>query len=381
MIKEQNKKARLLWIVEKEIDIQHNKTRIIEIINNLEKDYSIKLLTGYRYKKIHPEILNNKIIYYESSRIPYIKRLTRYINQCRILKSILKSFNPEIVLFNSRNLLLLRYAAFKRKKYNLKLIFDVRTLQVEPSTLKNRINNTLLGYCLKTAVKFFYGITYITEPMKEYCIKNYRLHEHKSTVWTSGVNTELFTATNRESAPEAFTILYHGSIAKRRNIDNTIKALSMIKELNIHLILLGDGDGLEHMKKLVLKLGIKDSISFILPVPYIEIPKWINRCDAGILPLQNWPAWNVSSPIKLFEYLACSKPVIVTDIQAHRSVLNNSEFVFWIKQSSPDDIKEAILQAYNKRNELKALGLEASRFVKNKYTWAKQAEKLKQFFN
>ncbi len=381
MSMQQSKKTRLLWIVETEFDIQHNRTRLIEMINHLQQSYSVQLLTGYCNKKLELKTLHNKIIYYDSAKIPYIKRFTRYINQCRIFGSILKFFKPNIVLFNCKNLILFKYAVSKRQKYNLRLIFDVRTLPVETSAFKNWINSMLLGSCLRYAAKYFNGITYITNLMKHYCTKIFKLHPHTSTIWTSGVNTELFSPSIVTSDSGSFTILYHGAISKQRNIDSLIKAIFLLKHEDIRLVLLGDGDEFENLKKLAERLEIKNHISFNKSVNYEEIPKWIHRCDVGILPFQNWNAWNVSSPIKLFEYLACAKPVIVTDIPAHSNVLENCDFAFWIKQSSPQDIAEAILQSYNKRRDLECLGLAATKLVQDKYTWAKQANKLKLFFD
>jgi len=79
--------------------------------------------------------------------------------------------------------------------------------------------------------------------------------------------------------------------------------------------------------------------------------------------------------------LAYGKHVIVTNIPAHRSVLGDSDFAFWAKQGSPREIAEAVRQAYNKRKDFEYLGSEARKLVLNKYTWAKQANKLKQFLD
>jgi len=195
------------------------------------------------------------------------------------------------------------------------------------------------------------------------------------------VNAEMFSPSGQVSPSAPFTIIYHGVIAKRRRIDNAIQAISLLEGIDIRLVLLGNGDALEYLRKLAERLGIQNRVSFNSPVGYEEVPKWINRCDAGILPFPDWDGWNVSSFIKLLEYLACGKPVIVTDIPAHRNVLEDSDFAFWAKQSSPRDIAAAIRQAYNKRKDFEHLGSEARKLVLYKYTWAKQANKLKQFLD
>jgi len=381
MTTQQSNKIRVLWFDDMEFDLLPHKSRLVEIIAHLQEDCAVQLLAYYRHQRVQPKVFHNKIVYYNSSKIPYIKRLTRHISQCRIFRSMLESFRPNIVLFDCDNLILLKYAVSVRQKYKLKLIFDVRTLPVDRRVLRNWINGKLWGSCLRYAAKHFDGITYITELMKQHCIKKYRLHPHPNIVWTSAVNPQLFCPSGETLPSGPFTILYHGIIAKQRKIDNVVKAVSLLEDIDIRFVLLGDGDGLEDLRQLVEDLGIQNRVSFNRPVSYEEVPEWINRCDAGILPFQSWDGWNVSSPIKLFEYLACGKPVIVTDIPAHRNVLRDSDFAFWAKQSTPQDIAEAIRQAYSKRGDFQHLGLEARKLVLENYTWAEQAKKLEQFFD
>jgi glycosyltransferase involved in cell wall biosynthesis len=369
-------KIRMLWVTEKEFDVELDAATCIEMVACLQETCAIQMLADYRHKDVQPKAFYNKIVYYHSSKIRYLKRFTRYISQCRVFHSMLESFQPNVVLIESGSPLLLKYAVSMRRKHNLRLIYDVRTLPVDSRALRNWINRKLLVSCLRDAAKHFDGITYITNQMRQYCIEKYRLPPHRSAVWTSGVNTELFSPSGRDSPSGPFTILYHGSIAKQRRIDNAIKAMSLLTDLDIRFVLLGKGDGLDDLKQLVDQLGIQKRVSFHEPVRYEEVPEWIHRCDAGILPLPDWDGWNVSSPIKLFEYLACAKPIIVTDIPAHRHVLEDRAFAFWAKQSSPQDIAEAIRQAYERRADFQHVGLKARQFVLDEYTWAKQAQKL-----
>ena len=379
MAMQKSNKVRLLWIIEKELDITPSTSRVIEIITHLQEHYTIQLLADYCNKKLQPDVLDNEIVYYHAAKTPYVKRVTRYVSQLLVFRSVSKSFQPHIAIFETCNLVLLKYAVTRRRKHNLRLIFDVRTLPVEIDVFRNWINSRLQVLSLRYAARHFDGITYITNQMKDHCIEKYGLHPHASTVWTSGVNAELFSSSTGNSPSHPFTIMYHGIIERQRQIDNVIKAISLLRDVDIRFVLLGTGSGLEDLRRLVESLGLKDRVSFMKPVEYNEVPKWINRCDAGILPFQNWEGWNVSSPIKLFEYLACGKPVIVTDIPAHRNVLGNADCAFWAKESSPQDIAAAIGQAYDKRNDSEHVRLNARKLVLDGYTWSKQAQKISKF--
>ena len=70
------------------------------------------------------------------------------------------------------------------------------------------------------------------------------------------------------------------------------------------------------------------------------------------------------------------KSVIVTDIEAHREVLNNSPGGIFIKSHEPEEIAKGIEKAYHLRNKMGKMGRER---VIHKYTWEKQAENLTKF--
>jgi glycosyltransferase involved in cell wall biosynthesis len=101
--------------------------------------------------------------------------------------------------------------------------------------------------------------------------------------------------------------------------------------------------------------------------------------DVGILPFPKYDGWDVSSPLKLFEYLSCGKPVVVTDIPAHTSVLSGRPFAFWARGNSPEELAAAIRSALGSRDRLAALGAEGRDFVCQRYTWEKQVKLFDEF--
>jgi glycosyltransferase involved in cell wall biosynthesis len=373
--------TRLLWVVAKQFDRSPDTATWLEMIASLRLKYDVFLLTGYRYHKVQPLLFKNNIYYYESLNIPIINRLTTYITQLYAFFFIMKFFRPNVVLFNISNPLLLRQAVVFKKRYGISLLFDVRTLPVEYGKTTRHIDRYLLGSNLRYATRYFDGVTYITEEMKRYCISRYNLPFHHTVVWTSGVNPDLFAPVNNKPLSPCFNIIYHGTIAKNRGLDSALEALTLLKNLDIRMVLLGGGDGVEELKLLATKLGILDKVLFFDTVEYREVPHWINTAHVGILPFPNWTGWNTSSPIKLFEYLACGKAVIVTNIPAHTNVLHGCDFAFWAKDSSPEAIAEAISQAYYKRFHLAAFGHAAREFVLKYYTWNCQAQNLHNFLN
>lgn len=370
---------RILWFVDKQFDVSLDRVTWLEMARHLQKSFEIILVTGFKGARPQFKELRREVFYIESPQKKYFKRIGFYKNQIRNFERLLQHFQPTTLFFNTSNPFLLRKAAVARRKYGFQTYLDIRTLPVFPQKVPNFVERILFGYCLRIAARDFDGITYITDNIKNYCQQNFHLPFHKSEIWTSGVDIEIFRPDFSKRKNEIFRIIYHGNLAVNRGLANVIKALKLIENSNVELMLVGSGSGLDHMKKLTSELNLDAKIIFHPAVPYNEVPKLIQEADVGVLPFPNWDGWNTSSPIKLFEYLACGKPVIVTKIPAHLSILEGKEFAFWADASNPESVAKAIIGALNSKRKFEVLGQQARQFVERNYNWEKQAWKLENF--
>lgn len=66
--------------------------------------------------------------------------------------------------------------------------------------------------------------------------------------------------------------------------------------------------------------GLEDWVRFIDPVPQQDVPRWIRCFDVCLLLAQPGPFHY--SPLKLYEYLACGRPVIASDVGNMGDVLS-----------------------------------------------------------
>ncbi len=369
----------ILWIVDQQFDSHFHVAPRIQMAKCLQSRHSLFFVAGYGIKKVQFPELKNDVIYIRSLRLPYLKRMSFYYFQIVKFINIIKKCKPEILIFNTNNLLLLKIAIALKTAFRFKLFLDIRTLPVFSNNIRNFLEEYLLKKILQMSSRNFDGITYITDEMRRYCIEKYHLTEHRNEIWSSGVDEEHFKSDNKYKEDGIFRIIYHGVVTRERGLQNVVKAITMTEIKDIKFTIFGDGTGMEEIRKLVEEFDIKDKIELLSPVPYDDVPYYINQADIGIIPLPNWPGWNVSSPIKLFEYLACCKPVIVTKIPAHTSVLLGKDFAFWAESSAPQDIAQAIQEAFFKKDEFKSLGKEAREFVIANYTWKQQAQRFEKF--
>ena len=370
---------KILWFVDKQFDLALDRASWLETIKFLQRNNEVHLIAGYRKSKPHFPGLGNEVIYICSPKVKFLNRFGFYLNQIRSFKRLVSHYGPTRIIFNSNNLMMLRFAPRIRSRYGCGLYLDVRTLPVSSKKIDYYIERVLFKHSLRTAAKHFDGIAYITDNIRKYCRENFNLLAHKSTIWTSGVDTNVFKPISKCKPGGKFKILYHGTVAINRGLDKVIKALDLIGDSAVELIILGSGEGLDELKSLAARLKLNDRVVFRSPVPFSEVSEKISEADVGVMPFPYWVGWNVSSPIKLFEYLACGKPVIVTKIPAHLDVLGGRNFAFWADASTPRCIARAIVKAINSQDTFPAIAEEARLFAKQYYSWQSQGEKLEKF--
>jgi glycosyltransferase involved in cell wall biosynthesis/O-antigen ligase len=129
----------------------------------------------------------------------------------------------------------------------------------------------------------------------------------------------------REAAgipPNAPVVLYHGSLAANRGIDNLIEALSLPGLEDVHLALLGFGPMGEIYRTIGAEPRWRNRIHVLSPVAPSELLNWVASADVGAMPNPGSTLNDVfSSPNKLFECLAAGTPVVASDFPTMRRVV------------------------------------------------------------
>ena len=270
-----------------------------------------------------------------------------------------------------------------------KTILDIRSIPVEIKGFRGFLEKNFYDFSIHVSKKFFDGITTLTPLMKADICKEYNIDARFVGVWTSGVSIDHFLPEKyngfemrrKFGLTDKFIIFYHGVFMKSRGLFETIRSIEIIKRKypKIVFFLLGNGTALQDMEELIKTKKIQDSVFIHDAVDYMSVPNFISMCDVGIVPLPDLPDWRHQCPLKLLEYLAMEKVVIVTDIPANREVIGSCKCGIFISSNKPDEIAKAIIKAYNNKARLKEWGSYGRDIIEKKYSWEKVAKDLENY--
>lgn len=102
--------------------------------------------------------------------------------------------------------------------------------------------------------------------------------------------------------------LFVGRLVYYKGIEYLIQAM---KDVDCHLIIIGEGNLEDKLKKMVADLGIEDRVFFIGKVDDEVLPVYFNACDVFMFPSV---ARTEAFGIVQLEAMACGKPVINTNL-------------------------------------------------------------------
>lgn len=169
-------------------------------------------------------------------------------------------------------------------------------------------------------------------------------------------------------------LLYLGSLHPWKGVDTLIRAIPYVTGPAILHIVGGNQKRIGELSSLAAELGVSQRVVFAGSVDPGRRFEWIHRADICLLPLTETSiASRYTSPLKLFEYMAAGKPVIVSDLPSMRAVLTQNKNALMVKPDDPHEWATAIGQLLESRALAEKLG-RASINVANQYSWLSRAK-------
>ncbi|HEY3272812.1 MAG TPA: glycosyltransferase family 1 protein [Methanocella sp.] len=139
----------------------------------------------------------------------------------------------------------------------------------------------------------------------------------KITVIPIGTDLSRFSPGSGEKVRAAlgigdrFLLLYVGRLASGKRVDNLLRAMAMMKNERVALIVVGGGPERERLDALARELDVADAVRFAGRVPDEELPDYYRACDVWVTASEH-----EGFCVPIVEAMATGKPVIVPDVTA-----------------------------------------------------------------
>lgn len=225
---------------------------------------------------------------------------------------------PDVVVASSPSLPSAAAAAALARARGARFLLEVRDLWPDSAIAMGLVNDrrtiaaarALESYCYRRADR----IVALTEGIRDGMIDQ-GVSPAKITLITNGVDLEIGAVEGAPPAPapvpaDAFVAMYVGAHGTYSSLETVLDAADRLRDLQqARIILVGGGDRKPALVEEATRRGL-DNVVFIDSVPKREVPSWLARADACLLPYQDNPLFAGALPNKAFDYLGAARPII-----------------------------------------------------------------------
>ena len=117
-----------------------------------------------------------------------------------------------------------------------------------------------------------------------------------------------------------YLLSYVGVMGPQDGVDHAVRALAALRTRrdDWHAVFMGDGEMLAEMQALAVELEVDDVVEFTGWVEHDYVGRVLSTSDVCLAPDPKNPLNDVSSMIKISEYMAMGRPMVSYDLQESR---------------------------------------------------------------
>lgn len=170
----------------------------------------------------------------------------------------------------------------------------------------------------------------------------------------------------------SLVVVYTGFIDVTRGLDTVVRAVALARQENIPVTMnvVGTGEALEDIKRLVAELGIDEFVTFHGWRSQPELRSIIAASSIGVVPHRVTAHTSTTLPNKIFDYMALAKPVIVSNARALEDVVADAGCGLVFQDGDPASLLSCLrqLQSAEMRQNMGASG---RRHVQEHLNWSR----------
>ena len=248
----------------------------------------------------------------------------------------------------------------------------------------------VFSYLALRSEKFNYTycdrIVSVTDKLKDELVRLYSVPAEKVIVINNGANTDIFKPMDQKQVRDRLKldnskkyVCFVGHLAAWQGVEFLIYAAPYIleKSPDVRFLVVGDGVMKDKLIEIASETGVLDKFTFTGRVPYESVPEYINAADVCVAPFIKDRNSKIGlSALKTYEYLACGKPIVASDIAGVKDLLDLSGGGISVPPEIPGDLANAVVELISDQNIRNAMGERGRKYVIENHSWDELARKI-----
>lgn len=201
----------------------------------------------------------------------------------------------------------------------------------------------------------------------DYFVKTFYLKKKKFQRIFVGADDEIFYPEENKNKNSKFIVHFHGSFIPLQGVECILNAANSLKNEDIHFNIIGTKIKNNYENKFF------SNITFVNDVKYSELKNYINQADICLGIFGATDKAKRVIPNKIFEALACKKPIITAETYAIKELFENNKNILMCQ---PMNLTLSILNLKRDNELRKKIADNGFSLLKEKLTPSKITEEL-----
>ncbi len=275
-----------------------------------------------------------------------------------------------------------------RKLLGAQIVYEAHDLEAQnPSRARARWLSSLLRRIDKTLLSQAGGVVSLTGVFKTYLNQQ----KWRNPNFPTEVIPDAYDAGRYYPRPQAacreelnlpeneFSVVYAGLTFAYRSLDKLVEAFGQfLREAGVpaKLYLVGGRPfEIKELEEVVCKAGLREKVVFTGQVNQTRVNLWLNAASITVIP--DTVTGITASPLKMFEYAAVARPILLPDLPALKEILGENEAIYF-ERGNFQTMAEGLDWAHKHPAEAAQRGEAARRRVKI-YTYQNRAKAILDF--
>jgi len=355
-----------------------------EVVNGVQV-YRIPRLELFTKLPIDNPTMVQRVLIRLKSLVGYISEYIYFTSACFVVSlyvaltrgfDIIHAHNPPDTLF---------LVALPYKLIGKKYVFDHHDLCPELYQSRYRATNDLVSrilHWIEWANLKLADVTIATnESYKQIHVQRGGRSPESVVVVRNGPNSSRMQIPNPSKRLRQMNkkiLCYIGSLNPQDGVDYLLRSMKYLlcdlKREDFHCVIIGSGDSLGDLRKLAAKLDLNGHVELTGYISEKELEENLAAADICVDPDPSSPLNDVSTWIKIMEYMAYGKPIVTYDLKETR--FSAQAAALYVEPNREDKFAEAVAQLMDQPDLRKKMGDFGRKRVEDELQWLKVSRNL-----
>lgn len=237
---------------------------------------------------------------------------------------------------------------------------------------RGRLTHALASFSLRRCDR----VVVLTEGLGRLVQSEYGVPADHVSLLPSGTDLSLFSPMERQRCvqaagldPACEYVGFVGSFYRYQGLTTLLGAFERLhaRRPSVRLLLVGDGEESVALREQAVQRGLSSWIIWTGRVAYARVPLLIGAMDVCVAPFS--ADRGETSPVKIFDYLACGKPVVASAIPSVTAIFSESNGVVLVEPDRAECLADAVRALLDRPEESSGLGRDGRLFVEKRFGW------------